>query len=168
MFKKYFILLFTFLIFLSFYSNCNFYSNNCFYFPTDYLTITSEYGYRELYGLQNFHNGTDFGAPQGSNIYSISSGIVSYVGFYNGYGNTIIITHPNGIKSLYGHLDESFLVSIGDTIPSHQLIGKVGPIFLSNGIRNGNTTGPHLHLTIFDSSNSTINPMNLNMKKVTN
>lgn len=168
MFKKYFIFLIIFLIFLSFYTDYSTYSNNSFYFPTDYLTITSEYGYRDLYGLKNFHNGTDFGAPQGSNIYAISSGIISYVGFYNGYGNTIIITHSNGMKSLYGHIDENFLVSIGDKIYAHQLIAKVGPTILSSGIRNGNTTGPHLHLTIFDSSNSTLNPMNLGMKKVTN
>ena len=168
MFKKYVIFLFIFLLFISFNSNSNLYSNNSFYFPTDYLAITSEYGYRELWGKQNFHNGTDFGAPEGSNVYSISSGAVSYIGFYNGYGNTIIITHSNGLKSLYGHLGESFFVTVGDKVSSHQLIATVGPTILSNGIRNGNTTGPHLHLTIFNSSNSTINPMTLDMKKATN
>jgi len=164
MFKKFFIFFFIFLTFISFYYSSNLYSENLYYFPTDYLVITSEYGYRELWGNLNFHNGTDFGAPEGSNVYSISSGFVSYVGFYNGYGNTVIITHSKGIKSLYGHLDESFLVSVGDKISSHDLIGKVGPKILSSGIPNGNTTGPHLHLTIFNSSNSTINPIDLDMQ----
>lgn len=168
MFKKYFIFLFIFLIFFSFIFSYDKFDNNSYYYPTDYLTITSSYGYRTLYDTPNFHNGTDFGSPQGSNVYSISSGVVSYSGFYNGYGNTIIITHSNGIKSLYGHLGEKFLVSLGDKVTSHQLIGTVGPTILSNGIRNGNTTGPHLHLTIFNSSNSTIDPMTLNMKKATN
>ena len=165
MFKKYFIFLF---IFLGFFSCIFHYDNNSYYFPSDYLTITSNYGYRQLGGNLNFHNGTDFGAPQDSKVYSISSGIVSYVGFYNGYGNTIIINHSNRIKSLYGHLGEIYFVSSGDKVTSHQLIGTVGPTILSNGIRNGNTTGPHLHLSIFNSSNSTIDPLTLNMKKATN
>lgn len=165
MFNKYIIFLSIFIIFFS----CIFsYDNNSYYFPSDYLTITSNYGYRQLWKNLNFHNGTDFGAPQNTNVYSISSGVVSYVGFYNGYGNTIIITHQNGMKSLYGHLGEKFLVSLGDKVTQHQLIGTVGPTILSNGIRNGNTTGPHLHLTIFNSSNSTIDPLTLNMKKATN
>lgn len=165
MFKKYFIFLF---IFLNFFSCIFSYDNNSYYYPTDYLIVTSHYGYRKLWGSLNFHNGTDFGGPEGSKVYSISSGVVSYVGFYNGYGNTIIISHSNGIKSLYGHLGENFFVSLGDKVTSHQLIGTVGPTILSSGIRNGNTTGPHLHLTIFNSSNSTINPLTLNMKKATN
>ena len=156
MFKKYFIFLF---IFLSFFSCIFSYDNNLYYYPTDYLIVTSHYGYRELWGNLKFHNGTDFGAPQNSYVYSISSGIVSYIGFYNGYGNTIIITHSNGMKSLYGHLGETFFISLGDKVNSHQLIGTVGPTILSNGIRNGNTSGPHLHLIIFNSSNSTIDPL---------
>ena len=159
MFKKYFILLLFFLVFLSF--NSNFSNSNLFYYPTDYLTITSNYGNREVYGVKNFHNGTDFGAPQNSEVYSISSGVITYAGFLNGYGNTVIIKHNNGITSLYAHLSENFIVSPGDNISSHELIGFVGPKYLSNGILNGFTTGPHLHITIFDKNNYTINPLSL-------
>lgn len=163
MFTKYFVFLFIFLTFISF--NSDFSNSNIFYYPTDYLTITSHYGNREIYGVQNFHNGTDFGAPQGSDVYSISSGFVSFAGFLNGYGNTVIIQHNNGIKSLYAHLGEEFIVDTGDNIYSKQKIGTVGPKYLSNGVLNGFTTGPHLHLTIFDSSDSTINPLTLNLQK---
>jgi len=163
MFKKYFLFLLLFLAFLSF--NSNFSNSNLFYYPTNYLTITSHYGNREIYGVKNFHNGTDFGAPKNSKVYSISSGVVTFVGFLNGYGNSVIIKHNNGITSLYGHLGEEFLVSTGDTVSSHEQIGYVGPKYLSNGILNGFTTGPHLHLTIFNSNNSTINPLSLNFIK---
>lgn len=79
MIKKYFLFLFIFLILVLSIDNKK--PSNSYYFPTDYLTITSDYGLRELYNMQNFHNGTDFGAPQGTNVYSISSGFVCYVGF---------------------------------------------------------------------------------------
>lgn len=168
MFKKFSVFFIIFLISISFLSTpiLSEVNDSSFYFPTNYLYITSEYGYRELWGSQNFHNGTDFGAPQGSNIYAISSGFVSHVGFITGYGNTVIIEHNNGYKSLYAHLDENFLVHVGQKISTSELIAKVGPKYLSNGIQNGYTTGPHLHLTIFDSNNNTINPLSLNFKKL--
>ena len=75
---------------------------NKFILPTKYTDISSEYGYRELYGSSNFHNGIDFLAPQGSEVYASSSGYISFAGFsYDGYGNTIIIAHDNNIKTLY-------------------------------------------------------------------
>ena len=100
MFKKFSVFFIIFLISISFLSTpiLSEVNDSSFYFPTNYLYITSEYGYRELWGSQNFHNGTDFGAPQGSNIYAISSGFVSHVGFITGYGNTVIIEHNNGYK----------------------------------------------------------------------
>ena len=163
MFKKYFIIILFFLTFLSF--NSNFSNSNLYYYPTDHIIITSNYGNREVYGIKNFHNGTDFGAPQNSEVYSISSGVITFAGFLNGYGNTIIIKHNNGITSLYAHLSENFIVTVGDSITSHELIAYVGPKYLSNGILNGFTTGPHLHLTIFNRDNLTINPLSLNLQK---
>lgn len=134
---------------------------NKFILPTKYTDISSEYGYRELYGSSNFHNGIDFLAPQGSEVYASSSGYVSFAGFsYDGYGNTIIITHDDNIKTLYCHLSEDFLVHVGQYVSCGDLIGHVGPKILSNGVQNGNTTGPHLHFTVF-VNNSTINPFEI-------
>lgn len=162
MFKKYFIFLFVFLVIFCFNSSDSYYDNS-YYFPSDYLYITSYYGYRELYGITNFHDGIDFGAPENSNIYSISSGVVTFAGFLNGYGNTIIILHNDGKKSLYAHLSENFIVRAGNKITSHELIAYVGPKILSNGIPNGFTTGPHLHLTIYNSNNKKINPLEIGL-----
>lgn len=131
-----------------------------FIYPTSYTDISSDYGYRILYGSSNFHDGIDFLAPQGSNIISSSSGYVSYASFMQGYGNTVIITHDNNFKTLYGHLSEDFIVSVGQAVTQGQIIGKVGPKYLSNGLLNGNTTGPHLHFTVI-KENSKINPIDI-------
>jgi len=132
-------------------------------FPTDYISISSNYGYRTLYNDYNFHNGIDFFAPFGSKVYSTKDGYIEFASFSNqGYGNTIVIDHGNFVKSLYSHLSENFIVNIGDFVRQGEIIGYVGPKFLSSGILNGNTTGPHLHFSIF-INNSTVDPLSLNL-----
>ncbi len=162
MFKKFnFFLVFFISIYILIHSS-NISSNNPIYnYPCKTKYITSYYGYRELYGKLNFHNGVDFGEAQNNNVYSISSGIVQHVGFLNGYGNSVTILHQNGYKSLYAHLSEDFLVNIGDYVTSNQIIGKVGPKYLTDGRLNGYTTGPHLHLTVFNEKGKTIDPLTL-------
>lgn len=135
-------------------------SNNTsnFIYPTIYTDISSEYGYRILYGNSNFHNGIDFLAPLGSEIYASESGIIEYANFLkDGYGNTVIISHDSGIKTLYCHISETFIVEVGQHVNKGDVIAYVGPKYLSNGIMNGNTTGPHLHFSVFENGN-TINP----------
>ena len=130
-------------------------------YPTEYTSVSSYYGFRILYGQSNFHNGVDFLAPQGSNIYAAESGIVDYAGFMNdGSGNTISISHDSGISTMYCHTDETFLVNAGDYVEKGQLIGYVGPQYLSSGIMNGNTTGPHLHFIVLKDG-YTINPLTM-------
>ena len=130
-------------------------------YPTEYTSVSSYYGFRILYGQSNFHNGVDFLAPQGSNIYAAESGIVDYAGFMNdGSGNTISIFHDSGISTMYCHTDETFLVNVGDYVEKGQLIGYVGPQYLSSGIMNGNTTGPHLHFIVLKDG-YTINPLTM-------
>ena len=145
------------LLFLD-YSSIN---NDKFIYPTIYTNISSEYGSRILNGNSNFHNGIDFLAPQGSEVYASNTGYISYAAFLeSGYGNTIIISHNNNIKTLYCHLSENFIVEVGQYINKGDLIGYVGPKYLSSGILNGNTTGPHLHFAVF-KDNLTINPFEI-------
>jgi murein DD-endopeptidase MepM/ murein hydrolase activator NlpD len=122
----------------------------------EYIAITSTYGYRYALDSYHFHNGTDFAASQDTPIYSTQSGIVTYIGFNNSYGNMIIILHSNGYKSLYGHLSEESVVRLGEYIYPNQIIGYIGPKILSNGKLNGMTTGPHLHFSIFNSEGKVI------------
>lgn len=136
-------------------------TNTNFIFPTKYTSISSNYGERYLYGYKNFHNGIDFLAPQNSQIYASSDGYILYASFLeSGYGNTIIISHSNNYKTLYCHLSENFIVTPGQFVKQGEIIGYVGPKVLSNGLQNGNTTGPHLHFSIF-KDNLTVNPLDL-------
>lgn len=135
-----------------------------FIYPTKYTDISSFYGNRILYGNTNFHNGIDFLAPVGSEIYASCSGYVEYASFLeNGFGNTVILSHDLEIKTLYCHISETFLVKVGDYVSQGDIIGHVGPKYLSNGMLNGNTTGPHLHFTIYNNE-TTIDPL-LMLKK---
>lgn len=140
------------------------FSNNSIFssyaWPTrGYTNITSKFGYRKAptRGASTYHGGIDIAAPEGANISAISNGTVSYVGWYNATGYTIIISHENGITSTYGHVSENFIVSIGQNISKGQIIANVGPKYVSRSSQykdqtgkytNGATTGPHLHLAI--------------------
>ena len=94
-------------------------------------------------------------------MHSFSNGIVKYASFLNGYGNCIIILHDNNYRSLYAHLSEDFIVNVGDFIYSGEVIGFVGPVILSNGIRNGNTTGVHLHFELYNEKGDLIDPLSV-------
>lgn len=166
MFKKFYI---SFVIFISIF--CVFFNfqntsdsitstqNNNLYFPINSRNFSSYYGYRDLNGKRNFHDGLDIPAVPGTKIYACNNGVIINASFIKGYGNSIIILHDNGNKSLYGHLSENYIIKNGDYVKKGEHIGYVGPKFLSNGILNGYTTGPHLHFTIFLSNGNTIDPL---------
>ncbi len=161
MFKKYFFISIfsaSFLV-ISITSSSNKISSICL--PTDTKVISSYYGYREIFGNTSFHNGIDFPISPGSNVYAFCSGTVTHAGFLTGYGNTIIISHDNGFKSLYAHLESIFLVKLGQYVTTKQQIGKVGPKYLENGMLNGYTTGPHLHFSIFDTNGNSFDPVTI-------
>lgn len=164
--KFYFIYIIVIILYFYSFSNKNseknLQNNNIsFIYPTEYTSLSSEYGNRYLYGYQNFHDGIDFLAPQNSLVYASCDGYVIYSSFLEtGYGNTVIISHSNNLRTLYCHLSENFIVKPGQYVKQGEVIGYVGPRFLSNGIQNGNTTGPHLHFSIY-KDNFSINPLNL-------
>lgn len=162
--KKYtfILIIFCFLFILIQYLNFNFFTTSSdFIYPTQYTDISSFYGNRILYEKTNFHNGIDFLAPLESEIYASCSGYVEYASFLEGgFGNTIILSHNLGYKTLYCHISEIFLVKIGDYVSQGDIIGYVGPKYLSNGLQNGNTTGPHLHFSIL-YNNTYVDPLSI-------
>ena len=99
--------------------------------------VTSRFGARWV----RSHKGTDIGAPQGTTIVAAASGTVSVsqYGYNGGYGNYVIISHGNGVQTLYGHCT-SLLVDVGEYVSQGQPIATVGS--------TGNSTGNHLHLEI--------------------
>lgn len=167
MFKKFYIFSLTFVSIISFIFSFNTNTYNEFYYPIKNTNcISSNFGYRYLFNKTQFHNGIDIPAIQNTEIHSLSYGIVKYIGFdAYGYGNFIIILYNNGYQSLYGHLNDNILVSIGNKVYPDQVIAFVGPKILINGKSNGSTTGPHLHFTIYNDKNKLINPLTLKYKK---
>lgn len=117
-------------------------------------TISSPFGYRVL-KLQDgsvskeIHSGIDIAAPMGSKISSALGGVVKFAGVVDGYGNTIIISHDNGMETLYGHCSK-LEVKAGDKVEAKQEIGKVGS--------TGRSTGPHVHFEV-RINGSAVNPM---------
>lgn len=91
-----------------------------------------------------FHNGLDFGTPTGTDVLAAADGKVVAIG-NNGryaYGRYIAIDHGNGIVTMYGHLS-AYKVSREKSVKKGEIIAKSG--------NTGNSTGPHLHFTVFSA-----------------
>ncbi|MDA8337834.1 MAG: peptidoglycan DD-metalloendopeptidase family protein, partial [Nitrospiraceae bacterium] len=83
------------------------------------------------------HHGLDYAAPVGTPVSAIGDGTVVFAGKKGQYGNLVIIKHPNGYKTYYGHLSRFGGIKSGTKVRQGQIIGYVG----STGL----ATGPHLH-----------------------
>ena len=125
-----------------------------FMYPIQGRYITSNYGMRKdpINGKLAFHTGIDLRADTGTTVMAALDGVVSVVAENWLYGKYIIMTHDNGYKTLYGHLN-SFSVKQGDKIARGKKIGETG--------NTGYSTGPHLHFTIYDKNNKLVNPLEL-------
>jgi len=102
--------------------------------------ITSPYGWRinPITHKKEFHAGVDIGAPEGTPVFSAISGMVTYAGWYGGYGNMIQIFNGH-MLTRYGHLSKIDCY-VGEHVKQGMLIGRIGSTGLS--------TGPHLHFEI--------------------
>ena len=112
-------------------------------------TVTSPFGYRSL----GYHRGIDISGANasGSLVVAGASGTVTEAGWNTGgYGNYVVIDHGNGVETLYAHmLDNSLMVSVGDTVLKGQTIGRVG--------NTGYSFGAHLHFEVRINGNR-VNP----------
>lgn len=116
-----------------------------FYFPihkNDLLRMSSPYGYRKhpIHNKVMLHHGIDLAADKGKPVYATAAGTIEIADYEKGYGNRIVITHLEGVKTLYGHLWIK-MVDPGETVLKGQLIGFVGD--------TGKATGPHLHYEVW-------------------
>ena len=100
-------------------------------------------------GYSWFHSGMDLVADSGKPVYTVMDGEVKLAQTdWFGYGNHVIIDHGAGFGSLYGHLSK-IEVKVGDKVTLKTELGKVGS--------TGFSTGPHLHLEIYQDG-KTIDP----------
>ena len=115
--------------------------------------LSSPFGYRSdpMSGSHKVHEGQDFAAQKGKEVYATGDGVVEYVKFqFTGYGNEILINHGFGYQTRYAHLN-SVTVGAGMKVRRGQLIGTIGS--------SGKSTGPHLHYEVILRGNR-VNPRN--------
>lgn len=98
-------------------------------------------------GAAEHHSGVDLACPDGTPFYACAGGTIKYIGPASGYGQWIVVDHPDsegGGCSEYGHMWDAFATGLraGQKVSAGQLLGYVGS--------NGQATGPHLHLTVWE------------------
>lgn len=115
-----------------------------------YYKITSEQGWRDLYGVWDNHYGIDIAVPCGTPVRAYNSGTVVRSEKHWSYGEYITIDHGGGVTTLYAHMSER-LYSVGDYVEAGTVIGYVG--------LTGNTYGYHLHFETREYG-TVVNPRN--------
>lgn len=118
----------------------------------DLKRISSYFGVRmdPFYKVNKFHQGVDFSAPIGTEVYATGDGkVISISKSKWGYGNTLVIDHGFGYQTKYSHLQD-FKVNKGEKIKRGQLIATVG--------NTGKSTAPHLHYEVHKNKRP-VNPI---------
>lgn len=107
----------------------------------NYPGISSYFGMRmhPIYNEWRMHKGIDINAADSTYILASASGKVIAAQWMDGYGYCIMISHGEGVVTLYAHCSK-MLVTVGQTVSQGQNIALVGSTGLS--------TGPHLHFEV--------------------
>lgn len=115
--------------------------------PECQTKISSHYGKRRhpVNRKYKFHSGIDMYSKSGCPIFASASGVVTFTGRKNGYGNIVEITHKGSkdkeiIKTRYAHL-KNYNVKKGQKLHRGEIIGRQG--------RSGKVTSEHLHFEIW-------------------
>lgn len=95
-----------------------------------------------------FHKGLDIAVAFGSDVRAAAAGTIIFSGQKGGYGNCVIVSHGNGLATLYGHLSQ-LVAKINQKVKVGQVIAKSG--------NSGRSTGPHLHYEVH-KNNTPVNP----------
>jgi hypothetical protein len=111
--------------------------------PLSTPMITSKFGNRvdpiTEGDVSRFHAGIDLGGSTGDVVLAAAPGRVTYAGWLEGRGNTVVVHHGGGFVTLYAHLSE-LLVEPGARVAPNTPVGLVGS--------SGRATGPHLHFEV--------------------
>jgi murein DD-endopeptidase MepM/ murein hydrolase activator NlpD len=114
------------------------------------VSVGSVFGYRRdpFTRRAKFHSGVDIKARWGDPVGASQAGVVTFAGWYHGYGNLIVISHGGGVATHYAHLS-SFDVEVGTRVERGTIIGRAGS--------TGRATSPHLHYEVRLDGNA-LNP----------
>ena len=107
----------------------------------DLKRMASGYGWRvdPVYHIRRFHEGMDFSAPIGTEIFATGNGTVTYSGWRQGYGQTIELNHGFGYTTRYAHCHK-LIAKVGHKVKRGDVIALVG--------NTGKSTGPHVHYEV--------------------
>ena len=112
--------------------------------PLQFKRISSYFTKKRFHPILKYyraHEGIDYAAPIGTPVSAVGDGVVTKSQYSGGYGNLVIIKHPNGYETYYGHLSKYGKgIKKGVRVKQGQIIGYVGSTGLS--------TGPHLDFRI--------------------
>jgi murein DD-endopeptidase MepM/ murein hydrolase activator NlpD len=118
----------------------------------DLTRTASGFGWRihPIYKIKKFHEGMDFTAPTGTEVYASGDGVVEEVkSSLRSYGKRVVIDHGFGYKTRYAHLNK-FNVREGQKVKRGDVIGYVG--------NSGLSTAPHLHYEV-EKNGEKVNPV---------
>ena len=102
-------------------------------------------------GVGESHPGIDIAVPVGTPVRAAGGGAVSAAGTDPNYGLYVLLRHPDGYETLYGHASR-LLVAEGEQVASGQVIALTG--------NSGRSTAPHLHFEIRHEGKS-VDPLTL-------
>ena len=112
--------------------------------PLQFKRISSYFAKKRFHPILKYyraHEGIDYAAPIGTPVSAVGDGVVTKSQYSGGYGNLVIVKHPNGYETYYGHLSKYGKgVKKGVRVKQGQVIGYVGA--------TGLATGPHLDFRI--------------------
>ncbi|MGB2897432.1 MAG: M23 family metallopeptidase [Anaerolineales bacterium] len=130
------------------------------FFLQAYGNTTFAYRFRNnvYFGGQGLHFGLDLAAPCGTPVRAIGDGVVYSVDSWHGAGpHNLLINHPNGFASFYGHLLVRSSLRPGQKVVAGEIVALSGDPDLTCISR------PHIHLEIRDSKTHAFayNPLTL-------
>ena len=113
--------------------------------------LTAGFGNRvdPFTGRPEYHTGIDISTPAGNRIVAPANGTVVRVGWENGYGRYVEVSHGYGVNTTYSHLATARVIE-GQRVKRGDVIALVGS--------TGRSTGPHLHYEVH-ASGKAVNPL---------
>lgn len=128
--------------------------------PLSYRRISSGFTKRRMHPILKIarpHFGVDYAAPAGTPVSTVGDGAVIFAGYKGPNGNLVIVRHPNGYTTSYGHLARIAKgIRRGAEVRQGDLIGTVGA--------TGLATGPHLDFRI-RRHGTFLNPLTVNLPR---
>jgi murein DD-endopeptidase MepM/ murein hydrolase activator NlpD len=126
--------------------------------PLEFRRISSRYTnsrFHPILKTWRAHRGIDYAASTGTEIQATGDGVVTNRGPLGALGNAVVIRHPNGFVTRYGHMSRfNPKVRVGTRVRQGDVIGFVGA--------TGLATAPHLHYELWKGGRP-VDPLSIDM-----